>query len=964
MTLASLWWPSLLTQNCLFRDTSAAPLPSRRSFVVHRLRHNKSKTSVSRDRKSRTAVAVADPLRIRGKTLKIPNPDEGNAFVLEGKVAWYDPKRSRYCVVESDCDGADGGGGGGGSSSGGGDETRGCARWITAEQLVGAKAVAVDPKRGERFVVQALPPAEGDADNENGRMASNDAGKNGGEGDSRVKDEEKEKDEDDEMDADVEDGGVSSAGNGGSHGEERRSKGDGEALCREWCGDVNEEQTESEDESIRTTANGRRRGRDSPVSSGSSDSVPSKRVTRLAMQTQSKAPFEHDSEPAHEQSDEGSASTVGPGFESTSEVSKRQPSPASTTEQQQREPLPSVQVPDQPDDPWTRYPIRGRRRRPPAPEVKRNKSSFVDGAPSAKRCRVEEQNDKSCAVPSGTDSDTTPNAALMSPAAVSVRAPPMSPVPAIGETDERSSCETPKEKPYSMSQPDLAEPPLVAEGDVGVTYDRQPGWPFGMELLGQVPVMHIRALRVSGGGEGTYFAGGYTSTGSVMCDRRLVSRCSFRFEQFDQPRMARQGGRIAQRDMVADLPESQSQSPCEPDKAHTRAKEEEETQVGAMQEFEAVSNLGDDQQEKQPKREEQQEEEGEAREQGTKKVTESEGHQVDVMAGDTMPPSPPYGDDVSEMEDGEIETLSDGRADMMPPSPRDGDPDSDVDVLTGHVENDELGYVGVAENATESASDHPRGDTDGVGNEKDTDVEDMEISSDDISCGEPDGPQAASSCDSDAEFTTAPTADFDANADQDPPISGAGDLAVPSAGIPVSDITQALQGRLSSEDSPRERSDSSVDGGSEDGWPTEAAAEPKVAAPPALACCTSPDEKFPSVSATPPKPQESAETTGLRRIVREQLQYILRSASKGGEAALASGNVTEVLEGIANNVEVELFWRLYNSDTGGREYKVCVRGCNNIFLDLDLRQGNSPRTCIVVLGFNIAQYLRLKSQMS
>lgn len=1113
--------------------------------------------------------------------LEISDPERDGGIVLKGKATWFNPDLSRYCVYESgggirDEDG--GGAASGGSSNGGGDRGEtpgGCAHWIAADKLVGAKAVRVDQRSGKRFVVEPLPSVDGEE-------GDTGAAEIGDQVNGRVKLEEKEdgeeEEEEEEEEEDVEEEGVGkeeegAAVEGGvSSTEDReidmedgsRTTDDEEQKCEEnGVMDLDETESDEEEES-RTTADGKRRRRHSPASSrsSSSDAPPSKRSARLGTQTREDGTLlERDSPPPPPEPDakaetlewppsrdqdrlscmelDGAPSSEGGDTTSSTEtVRSGQASPPAG--QQQRGVLPAVQVPvlEQPA-PFTRYPIRGRLRRATSSTLELHESGVVEAPSAAKRPRVGKAKEESPALPSSSDSKPEPDAALTCPGetgsvscvsiaqgaeegALSCPTPQEredslalpsnsdsnttpdaalpcpgqnSPVPLVsvltgadegvlsrptpqegeeslalpsssdlnpkldaaltcpGETgsvppvsmsiaaDEHAfSCQTPQTAEESLASPSTSDPnatpdaALTCQGATGPVpptsvptgaderalslqmrqerplsqvsssgepsngglvgavavrssapgYDFAPGWPCGVELFGQVPVMRVRALNVSGDGEEkTYFAGAYqtVAVAGIASDRRPLSRFSFRFEELEETRAARlreptTRGNTNDVQLLAAQP--QRSRDLDGARKGRRGEKEEKTRGDAVEgEAEGDSSrstpsVGEPRAEKEDLEER----------------YETSSEESEAPPRDAMPPSPYGDDDASEIEDGEIETLPDGRADIMPPSPRDDDTEPTLDMPLGDSavgQSDGVDQAAAAASdclpegvVDQTAGDKP-GDADGGVNQTKPAEEDMEISSDDQSSGEP-GRAANSSTSSDQlaidmgdgkiiSHDTAANAGGDAcggdslAADEANPSSN-GDIAATASvdacggdssaadgdkfavfSPGVAEIARALQARLAEIDSSEaEQSDSGIDVASENrvsAAEESTAWEPTQEAPPAQVLSTTFVGDLTPISAEQvrtaedeaaralaqkieqQRQQQEEMTLALRRIVREQLKDILLSASKGGEAALASGNGNEVLERIATDVEQELFGRLYRDSTGGREYKVC-----------------------------------------
>lgn len=118
-------------------------------------RHHRAKGGVAglkvAARTKTTIARSSDPLGIHDMVIKICDPALNGAVVLEGRVTWFDPVRSIYCIVESS---------GGPVGSGGESPSRaGTTHWISAEKLVEAKAIAFNKRQRSTFIVKMLPTA-------------------------------------------------------------------------------------------------------------------------------------------------------------------------------------------------------------------------------------------------------------------------------------------------------------------------------------------------------------------------------------------------------------------------------------------------------------------------------------------------------------------------------------------------------------------------------------------------------------------------------------------------------------------------------------------------------------------------------------------------------------------------------------------------------------------------------------
>ena len=929
-------------------------------------RHNKNKPAVSRSRKGREAMAsAADPLRIANKTIEIADPGQDGAVVLTGKVTWFDQDRSRYCIMTSFSGvGGEGNGGGsssgdGGSCSGGLEATGGCAHWITAEKLVGAKAVRVDLKSGKRFAVEPPPSVEGGEEETDSESES--------QGD-RIKIEENDN-EGERAGVDREESGASPTEEG-HKGKMNDTAGD-EEQKRDSPGSVLE--NEPDEAELLAVARGKH-GRGAMVSPPSSPSAaPTKRAARAGMRTrreldlqrtqetegaaeippcttsrdQSSASVQHDEDTSRDEDGACDGSEARDGDEAASENRDTASSAESRNrtpiaQQQRRRLLPSVQVPAPPQaDPFSRYPIRGRLKRPLQP-AEFQESNGVEGVPSAKKRRAGEDEVEELVIPATAGSNPTSNEEVESPDEVPaaddyVRRAPMPPemnecVPFGPTLQSRFSTDVPTASD-NASRNQVVQP--LPEQASCTAYVVEPGWPNGRDTPGQIPVMRVRTIRLTGGKEAMFFASAHTGVAaSVSCGSRSTSRFFFPFERFEEVEAACAHEELPREGEGTD--ESlvvRSQHPCEPVETQEAGgagdvQQDVEAKVEAAKED--VHRVGEV---RNPPSSGAKENRGEGSDGDEGLEGDKTGSEVQAaeLPKDTMPPSPPQGGDTSEMEDGEIETGPDGRADIMPPSPRDEEMESVADVI-GHGTEDVL-EVEVAEG---SNSPPKSVENQTVGRDSDgTDVvqtrvnmlwsQDMAISSDEQSCGEPEGVETSSYCSFEDVLRRA---EDTSPSDEASATTNIGDHACDPTGAAGSIVTACSPATAESTEAPQEH----LPGGPLSSRPaeptvsvlsddertgvesTEAETTTAGQAPEGLREASTPPSS--------PDPQQQAATIALRTIVREQLQGILKSASKGGEAALASGNGAEVFERIAVETEEELFGRIYNHSTGGREYKV------------------------------------------
>lgn len=915
-------------------------------------------------------ASAADPLRIANKTIEIADPGQDGAVVLTGKVTWFDQERSRYCIMKS-FSGVGGEGSGGGSSSGDGgscsgslEATGGCAHWITAEKLVGAKAVRVDLRSGKRFTVEPPPLVEGGEEETDSESES--------QGD-RIKIEENDNEEREGVNKEEDGASPTEEGHKGKKIDD--TAGDEEYKRGNGPGSVLEENEPDETDPL-AVARGKR-GKDPMVQSSSAPgAAPTKRAARAGMRTRRElglqrrqetegaaetppCPTSRDQSSASVQPDEDGACDGGEAGDGDEAASENRDTPSSAesksripiAQQQRRRLLPSVQVPAPPQaDPFSRYPIRGRLKRPPQP-AEFQESNAVEGVFSAKKQRAGEDKMGGLVTPATAGSASTSNEEVESPDKVPAADDHVRPAPTSPEMNESVSFDPTQQSRLSTDVPTVSDnfsrnqviQPLPEQASC-TAYVVEPGWPNGRDTPGQIPVMRVRTVRLTGGKEAMFFASAHTSVAaSVSCGSRSTSRFVFPFERFEQveaacvhEELSRQGKGTGESLVV------RSEQPCEPvemqeargagdvqqdDEAKVEAAKEDAHLVGEVRNPPSAGA-------KENRREGSEKGEGSDGDEGLEGDKAASEVQAAALPKDTMPPSPPQSGGTSEMEDGEIETGPDGRADIMPPSPRDEDMESVADVI-GHGTEDVLevevakGNDSPQKSVENRTSGHASDGTDVVHTRMNMLwAQDMTVSSDEQSCGEPEGVETLSYCSFEDVLRRAEDTSLSEEA---PATTNIGDQVCDRTGVAGNNVTafppataesaEASQehlsrGALSSR--PAEPTVSVLSDGERTGVKsTEAETTTAGQAPEGLWESSTPPPSSPD-------PQQQAATIALRTIVREQLQGILKSASKGGEAALASGNGAEVFERIAVETEEELFERIYDHSTGAREYKVNI----------------------------------------
>ncbi|CAM9435846.1 unnamed protein product [Ectocarpus sp. 4 AP-2014] len=849
-------------------------------------RHNKSKV-YGRAGKGRSAVAsAADPLSVMGKTIEITDPERDGAVALVGKVTWFDPNRSRYCIVTSRRVGGDG------DSCDSGEPKEGRTHWIAAKKLVEAKAVGLH-KNGKTFALEPLPSWEEhrtETDTESGCQDS----------DVKMEQEEHEK--------------VAQDSSGLTAEEQGANK---EANSKDAAG---LEETKPEMKQGGTGTVGKRRRTDPTDPSMPSDESPAKRTAHIGLQSrQARAPLgldSHNLQPEAESSlspclqGEGSQSSAVSGVGSTSEVGNA----GSCAEMEGRsmaarhpiqEPsrlLPSVHLAEQPD-PFSRYPIRGRLRRPTTPVPDPKEPQALEDVPRTKRQRRGEDPDHRVAVAADVGSGPSSSMGLTWPGDAVVAGACNEPAP--GNSGGAQSRFIPQARPSIEVRTVSAAEAEQREG--GSAYVLEPGWPHGMQMLAHVPVMRVRTVFVPGGGEAAYYASAFASAESVIGNMRSAPRSTFRFEELGELSLTdRVKERPAQRGTMADFLDDHPERSCEPD--------------GTREGRECESSAQGDSGNLSPSRVARL---GELHKQQAKEREEEPLDEASSVSAD---------DDEEEEEDGEITSLFDVRAGAMPPCPGSGKTiDDDGVKMTlgkGGLVAEETGSKGLLAHDVHHSSQSNTTD-DSYNATKATDVEEMEVSSDGGSyCGF-EVAEAASPCISDDED------DVRWGRSDDRGDANGTTSALPPSPSSQVDTTANLQERLTELADCVEGSKSAADTVSKDTSPADDPSIGSAATAEQALRDTCKDgntsrhrqegsmvERDPEITLKPPPaPQQTGVTLALRAIVREQLQGVLRSASKGEEAALANGNGDEVIEKIATGAEKELFGRLYKDSTGGREYK-------------------------------------------
>lgn len=493
----------------------------------------------------------------------------------------------------------------------------------------------------------------------------------------------------------------------------------------------------------------------------------------------------------------------------------------------------------------------------------------------------------------------------------------------------------------------------VAEQETEDPTDRvHPGWP-GMEFMGQVSVMRIRAIHISEGKTAKYFAGALSSKGYGR-NGRSSSRMTFRFEEIEN---------------------------LEPSDSHTKTSPGEKGLATESSKLESSNPSELLISQRRP-------EDGDKASIRDENPGRSRSHPEDVpkFGPDTMPPSPPDSDAES-LEDGEIETLPDGRAINMPPSPRDEDMNSlkavswakrrksqiknkshneksrrsrrastqeeskgksgsnssqsskDMEISSPQSSKDAVGFgsvefqgakgvsfgaplAGSSERRSGTSDERPDAETSPKSVGFDTGYQEREFSRLDDSMGVPSSVDMVS-----IKATSAESMSLSVEFMQDPSVNKkyAAHEGLSAQRVPIADACG------------EESHMSTIVGSSKqwkDGDSEEAANEESFMdehSPGGSRVCRSTEKELLSGTiregSTPSDPesamlmssQQADVISALRSIVREQIEDILRSASQGGGASISED---DLLPRIATDIEKELFDRLYRGGVGERAYKV------------------------------------------
>lgn len=860
-----------------------------------------------------------------------------------------------------------------GSTSSGGDLARGCAHWIAADKLVQAKAVRVDRRSGKKIAVEPLPSMEeGEGEDEK------DEEKVQGQFKSLIKIEHLEGAE--EVRADRIAGALppqDKISDGGKEQEEEKNTEIKLEKSQDGDNGYVEMEVKIHEEDSRSTADNQSQEEGSTVSSKSlPDTSLAKQAVCLEVQTQlSTASLYLSAQPPRQEPNEeaeasewlgskengaqsaavqrGGGGVVFGKEDNIPSVKTLRNRPTVPPKQQQNTPLPSVQAPEQAEM-ISRYPIRGRRRRCVSPALDLSNSS-------TKRAYVDEE-EKSVTVTAGGGSElmsgvssaclvAATNHQLLSSSSYT-----FSEIKEQEPFDQNPQNEVSEMVTSKASGNEVIEPERERRADPA--YTLKAGWPNGMELFGQVPAMKVRTFCATGCGNARYFAGAYigTSTG-IEYDERSAPIFSFQFEELEEKAVTHLHIGIQERDKASEPLERQPRRFSELIEARDREGKEAMHGAATKQEAEKDGSSRDLLIEREQVK-------GMENDRDRKRAKTAIGEQAKHLSRNAK-----NGGGASDMEDGQIQTLSSGRANTMPPGPGDEDVDSIVD--TNSTEGSPGGVGEPARGANrlpnevsiQTVGRQLGGVCDDSNSPKLEDTEKM-IPRGNESCGRLEGSETASLCGSDEDTIntvgcdyfscgeTAADTSLSSNDNSALAMKFAADgslsnnakrlttIATTGPDVPTMfspgavEIARVLRERLSRESSravqdlepttPAATEDMRPAGlESTKSKPVVTAVEHAFFPAPGGLSAGIPAGQIPrEVLAQAPPLQRPEVTLALRTIVKEQLQDILKSASKGEEAALASGSGDRMFERIAVDAEKELFQRLYKDSTKGREYKV------------------------------------------
>lgn len=471
------------------------------------------------------------------------------------------------------------------------------------------------------------------------------------------------------------------------------------------------------------------------------------------------------------------------------------------------------------------------------------------------------------------------------------------------------------------------------------------GWP-ALRLMGQVAVMQVRSINISEGRSARYFAGAFARRG-VAGPKRFGPRISFNFDDLENVHGAGDNG-SAEHPSASDLRDrGKSIIGCK------RGRGDDEASTGTKSPRRSTSGPEDE-----------------------KDMEENRPY-----GADTMPPSPPD-TDMESLEDGEIETLPDGRADIMPPSPSDDGMGTFKDMIlggTGKGENDGEAPEGRVQGDPTSRKNLAGGSAKPGEDSTGSNSEDLEISGQQSSKeskagesneAEPESGRVekagiASQSEREAPGGSAPkdvcsetvngqgcggvdrapsrippahpgregVEDREVNflggslsvavSRADTPVKRTDNIASVSADVVVYDPPWS-QSTVSNGATPEQYSNAGKSVGGSQASPNYGSQKDPTNA---MLEETSPGSVTVG-NAEPVQPirsQRDEVTLALRSIVREQIEDILLSSSQAG----SSSDEHLTLPRIAEDIEKELFERLYRGGAGERAYKVGVEASNS-----------------------------------
>lgn len=765
----------------------------------------------------------------------------------------------------------------GGDPNGTAEPKEACSHWITVDKLVEAGAMVV-LKGGKKVLLEPLPAFEEAETQVDAESTCHDSGL-----------------EVEEVRAEREEVGESVVVSAGDGGEKNNAM-------------VSLEEIVSEHKDVGSTLAGKRRRADGPVPlTASSDASAAKRTARADVGSRQ----ERVSPGIDSQSLQPVPETLplpSPGIEGLPPLAEHRAGSEPETEgikhsdkiegrgvtarcpvQQQDRLLPSVHIPEK-NDACSRYPIRGRLRRQTQPAFEDARA--IQRKTSMKRQRLASEIDRSLVitVEAGSDSSSGTEQAHNREAEVAgagVRSIPSGTSDRVPAHEASLAPASAKVTIASVDAPDVHAR--------ASSYGLEPGWPDGMQLLGQVPVMCVRAISVRSDGDAMYYASAFKDAESAVGHSRSVSRFSFHFEDVEELSLDVRGEHARRHDTIGDSMDSHRDLSPEPDEKQ-RARESEgitqgDTRNGESRQGEAphASRV----------------------ETPRPQIQEEAEHPGETVEDHVLP------DDG--MEEGEIDALPERQAGTILSANGTATQGSEGDsgnVAQAAQETTTSGGITAQTAATATSNEGNRSSAASIDDKHIADVEEMEISSDDASyCGF-----------EDVEPALLGTSDDEASdAGTHVAVGRGGEDAVGHSNVETKTNVPVLSGV---ESAPLQSSPSAATKHKAEVQMKSAAGGEQPLRAESCGGSTSGDEnEMPAVEREPESvqslpPRETEAILSLRSIVRKQLQGVLRSASKGKEAAKACEDASNVIEEIADGAEEMLFRLLYKDSTGGREYKV------------------------------------------